>query len=232
MAIQPTVATLAVLFAAAFAPSLIYMTWIKNEEKFAHEPMSILIVIFVFCAVVSVIISYVLETVLTAAFVRFQGTSPSILEALVPTIAIAPIVEEGVNPIGVFLLRNIKSFVHPFDGTIYGATSGLGFAATENLLYEVSALIKYGFSAAILTVSLRAVSSTLIHGSATGLTGYGIGKWKFGASSVTIPLYYLGAVLLHGLFNLIATVGNLPLALVIAITSFLIMIFYGVRVSQ
>ena len=145
MAIQSTIITLAVLFATAFAPSLIYLTWIRNREKFAHEPIAILLSTFVYGAVVGVIVSYLFETLIVQVYTQFQ--SPPLLEAIVPTLVIAPIVEEGVKPIGVYILRNMKSFIHPIDGAIYGAGSGLGFAATENLIYESQALLRYGFSA-------------------------------------------------------------------------------------
>lgn len=220
MAIHPTIITLAILFAAAFAPSLVYLTWIRNREKFAHEPMAILLRTFVYGAVVGVILSYVFETLIVQMYTQFEN--PPLLEAIVPTLVIAPIVEEGVKPIGVYILRNMKSFIHPIDGAIYGAASGFGFAATENLIYESRALLRYGFSAWLLTVAFRAVSSTLIHASATGLTGYGIGKWKFGASAIIIPFFYIIAVLLHGAFNYISIEGDFLAALMLATVSIVV----------
>ena len=62
----------------------------------------------------------------------------------------------------------------------------------------------------------------MIHASATGLTGYGIGKWKFGASAIIIPFFYIIAVLLHSVFNYISIEGDLLVALILAIASILV----------
>ena len=220
MAVSSAILTITVVFAAAFAPSLIYLTWIRNRERFVHEPMSILFRTFVYAAVVGIVVSYVFE-----AFIAQVLLPPSpILKAIVPTLVVAPIVEEGVKPLGVYMLRNNKSFVHPIDGAIYGVSSGLGFAATENLIYESQALLAYGFSVWLLTFAFRAVTSTLIHASATGLTGYGIGKWKFGSSKIRIVFFYAMAVLLHSLFNFVSTEGDLLTALVLAILSIAVVV--------
>jgi RsiW-degrading membrane proteinase PrsW (M82 family) len=222
VAIPSTMITVTVVFAAAFAPSLIYLTWIRNREKFAHEPMAILLRTFIYGAVVGIIVSYVFESLIAQVYMQF--VAPPLLEAIVPTLVIAPIVEEGVKPIGVYILRNMKSFVHPIDGAIYGVASGLGFAATENLIYESQALLKYGFAAGLLTVAFRAVTSTFIHASATGLTGYGIGEWKFGASAMHVAFFFIIAVLLHSIFNYVSIEGEFLTSLILAIASIAVVV--------
>jgi RsiW-degrading membrane proteinase PrsW (M82 family) len=97
------------------------------------------------------------------------------------------------------------------DGLVYGAAVGLGFAATENLLYLTSALLE-GVEVFVTTAVLRSVTSTVLHASATAIAGYGIALALFmrprGRQVSWLP--YLGmAMLLHALFNLFASLGEL-----------------------
>src|SRR3989475_5070431 len=95
---------------------------------------------------------------------RFSDPA-TILVALV----IAPFTEEFAKAFGV--LR--RSFVirEPEDGFVYGATSGLGFSATENLLYGVAAFAIGGVTPSLLVIAVRSVSSSLLPPSAPRLTG-------------------------------------------------------------
>src|SRR3989454_12510062 len=93
-------------------------------------------------------------------------TDPAtILLALV----IAPFTEEFAKAFGV--LR--RSFVirEPEDGFVYGATSGLGFSATENLLYGVAAFVVGGFPASLVVVAVPSISPPFLLAPATSLTG-------------------------------------------------------------
>lgn len=214
--LDPVFCTALAIIAAAFAPSLIYLIWIRNKEKFDREPILTLLGTFIYCAIIAVVLSYIFETILVSAYIGFQ---PSTTGAIVTTVAIAPIVEEAVKPLGVYRLRNSKAFNEPDDGAVYGAAAGLGFAATENLMYGVRSLAMYGLEVYIITVVFRAVSSTLIHASATGFTGYGIGKWKFGTPSIVIPASYLLAVLIHATFNFFAFKEEVLISLALAVVS-------------
>jgi RsiW-degrading membrane proteinase PrsW (M82 family) len=133
-------------------------------------------------------------------------------------IVIAPFAEEFIKPLGiVFRARRETDEVE--DGMIYGAACGLGFAATENLIYGAGALVTDGIATASLLLAVRTISSTLLHASATAITGYGIGLWLVRKKpfSTVIP-YFLFAVLLHSVFNAIAMTNTLfGLVFVIAI---------------
>lgn len=198
-----------VLFLVAFVPSFIYLVWIRNTERYAPEPYGRLLKIFAYGAIVSIVIAIVVELFASSLFKanvqRFYnifGKNPN-LDTLVLAIFIAPVVEELAKSIGVFRLRRFMSDVE--DGMIYGAAAGLGFAATENLLYEGSAFFTSGTSALVQIAVVRSLSSALLHASASAVVGLGISR-SFWQGKSWAP-YYLGGVLMHGSFNLFASFG-------------------------
>jgi RsiW-degrading membrane proteinase PrsW (M82 family) len=89
---------------------------------------------------------------------------------------------------------------------VYGAAIGLGFAATENLLYGLSAFSAGGILAFFLTVLVRVISATLLHATATGVTGFGVGRAVVTNRALLAALpYYLVAVLMHATYNFMAS---------------------------
>ena len=56
---------------------------------------------------------------------------------------------------------------------------------------------------------MRAVTSAFAHGSFTGITGYGLAKWnREGRREYSWVPYYAMAVVLHGFFNGVASLGE------------------------
>jgi RsiW-degrading membrane proteinase PrsW (M82 family) len=93
------------------------------------------------------------------------------------------------------------------DGIVFGAAAGLGFAATENLLYESNTYFADGTGAFITIAVIRSLSSALLHASASSVFGLGIARGALQGKGWF--LYYLGAVTMHGLFNLAASFGSI-----------------------
>lgn len=200
-----------VLLLAAFIPSFIYLVWIRNTERFAPEPYGRLLRIFTYGAIVSIVIAIVAELIATKVFnaniERFYdifGKNPN-LTSLALAIVIAPLIEELTKSLGVFRVRRFMSDIE--DGMIYGAAAGLGFAATENLLYEGSAFFTGGTGAFIQTAVVRSLSSALLHASASAVVGLGIAR-SFREGKSWLP-YYFGGVLMHASFNLFASFGDI-----------------------
>lgn len=200
-----------ILLAAAFVPSLIYLVWIRNTERFGREPYGRLLKIFLYGAILSVVIAVVLEFLLMDLLrMNFErvtdllGHHPS-LESLILAVVIAPLVEELTKSMGVLRYRRFISDIE--DGLVFGAAAGLGFAATENLLYESSAYFSDGAQAFIATAVIRSLSSALLHASTTSVVGLGIARSARQGRSWA-P-YYLAAVIMHGGFNLAASFGAL-----------------------
>ena len=200
-----------ILIAVAFVPSVLYLVWIRNTERFSREPYGRLIKVFAYGAILSVGLAILLELVLMGLYSQnlervyyYFGENPN-LTTLVLACIIAPFVEELTKSVGVFRARRMMSELE--NGIVYGAAAGLGFAATENLLYEGTALLESGTEAFIATAVVRSLSSALLHASASSVFGLGIAKSTMNHSS-WIP-YYLLAVLMHGAFNFFASFGEI-----------------------
>src|SRR6266540_1778301 len=131
-----------------------------------------------------------------------------------PTIAIgalvvAPIAEEAAKGLGVQAGRPETQAL--LDGLVYGAAAGLGFSATENLLYGVEALVNPngGASASLLVIAIRSFSSSFLHASSTAVLGYGIAKtWLTHRTWAFLPFYII-AVIMHATFNVLTSLGQL-----------------------
>jgi len=197
---------LAVLISVAFIPSIIYMVWIRNAERYGRNSWWILGAIFIWGAVTAIAISLILEILLVKAYGDFERTYEILqrhenLETLVLACVIAPFVEEGAKALGVFAAR--KHIFEIEDGFVFGAAAGLGFAATENLLYESFTFVRFGLVAYIIIAVIRSTSSAFLHGSATAVSGYGISRRVLYGRSF-LPFFLL-AVLMHATFNFLAS---------------------------
>lgn len=200
-----------ILLAVAFVPSVIYLVWIRNTERFSREPYGRLIWIFAYGAILSVGLAIILELLLMLLYSQniervysYFGENPN-LTTLVLVCIIAPFVEELTKSVGVFKARRAMTELE--NGIVYGAAAGLGFAATENLMYEGTALLESGAEAFIATAVVRSLSSALLHASASSVFGLGIAKSRLNGSS-WVPFYLL-AVLMHGAFNFFASFGEI-----------------------
>lgn len=199
------------LILVAFAPSLLYLVWIRNTEKHSREPYGTLIKVFAYGAVLSVLMAVLFELILIALFdqniervYEFLGENPSV-PTLVVACVIAPVVEELTKALGVLRVKRRGMLMEIENGIVYGAAAGLGFAATENLLYESTAYLTDGVEAWAATAVLRSLSSALLHATASSLVGLGIARNALQGKS-WMP-YYLGAVVMHGGFNFAASFG-------------------------
>ncbi len=199
------------LILVAFAPSLLYLVWIRNTEKHSREPYGTLIKVFAYGAVLSVIMAVLFELILIALFdqniervYQFLGENPSV-PTLVVACVIAPVVEELTKALGVLRVKRRGMLMEIENGIVYGAAAGLGFAATENLLYESTAYLADGVEAWAATAVLRSLSSALLHATASSLVGLGIARSALQGKS-WMP-YYIGAVVMHGGFNFAASFG-------------------------
>jgi RsiW-degrading membrane proteinase PrsW (M82 family) len=167
---------------------------------------------YLFGAIGAVAIAMVLEmiamTLLSSPVLSeydFFALDPTAL-TFVMAIIIAPLAEEAAKALGVsrIITRSLGTIR---SGLVLGVASGLGFAATENLLYEAGALMEGGLGAFLSLAIMRTFSSALMHASATSVSGYGIARSSMGGGS-WIPFYLL-AVLMHGSFNLFASFGEM-----------------------
>ncbi len=200
-----------ILLGLSFLPPIVYVAIIRNTELIGREPWSQIAKTFLWGAIAAVILSFILYFVVFAGVDYFENRYVVIFQNdavrnLALLVVIAPIVEELAKGLGVYTAR--RHISEPEDGIVYGASCGLGFAATENLLYGAAAYIAGGLSLSIATLAFRAISSALLHASASSAMGYGIGKAAVYASATTVPAYYLLAVFMHASFNFVAWMSS------------------------
>ena len=171
--------TWAVVFLASFTPPVVFMLWVRNTELHRREPLATVVRVFLWGAVFSVIVGVLLSLLLLVVFDRIAPLYVYLArvgdpQALVLALVVAPFAEELAKGLGARSAR--RRMREPEDGLVYGAAAGLGFSATENLLYGGAALIEFGVATSIAVIAIRSVSSSLLHGSATSVFGYGIAK--------------------------------------------------------
>lgn len=205
------------LFVMAFLPPVIYVIWIRNTEKFEREKWTPIFICFIWGATVSVMAAVVLELILHYSLVT-SINDPNTFE-LISVIIIAPFVEELTKPLAL-RLKSVKKEIDEFeDGLIYGAVAGLGFSATENLLYGRS-FMTYGLLVFFILISIRSIGGCLLHASATAWTGYGYGKTLLKHTSLirVIP-YFILAFLVHAFYNSILSfdIIGLYISLIVAL---------------
>ena len=185
----------------AFAPAAAYVVWIRNAERYNRESWGGIFAAFLWGATIAIAVSIFIETLFQVPFSRAFPWDAT----LGISVLLAPLAEEFAKPIGVRYLG--KAIREPEDGLIYGAICGLGFAATENLLYEWDAAVEGNIATFITTVAVRSVASIFLHASATAITGYGIALVKLEKKPIIQVLpYYLVAVGMHGAYNFIVSV--------------------------
>jgi RsiW-degrading membrane proteinase PrsW (M82 family) len=220
--------TYIVLFVVAFAPSIAYIIWIRNLEKYEREPWGAIASTFIWGSVFGIILAVLFSIILIFLFrITFPDrlydavTQNPEIATLILVCVVAPLAEEAAKAIGIFTAG--KELDEVEDGLVYGASVGLGFAATENMLYGFIALSTLGLEAYVATMVVRSISSALLHASATSATGYGIGLKKVAGRGlfVIVPFFFL-AVLMHATFNLFASMQSLlglALAIIFAIVA-------------
>ncbi len=190
-----------ILITFAFLPPIIYAIWIRNTERYHREKWKPVVLSFLWGATIAVIAAIILEIILDISLaVPLEGYS---VFGLTVAILIAPFAEELTKPLALRTKTVKKELSELEDGLIYGAIAGLGFSATENLLYGYSFYLQeVTFVAFIMLMVLRSVGACLLHASATALTGYGYGKTIIKHTSIirVIP-YFLLAIGVHAFYN-------------------------------
>ncbi len=192
-------ALLTALVSLSLIPPLLYALYLRSRESHDREPLRAVLGAFVYGGTIGVAVAIVLHLLFAFGYQQTGGPL-DLTSGPIAAVVIAPIVEELAKALGLGGARRHMRELE--DGIIYGAALGLGFAATENLVYGVAGLLEGGFGVAIGTVVLRTFSSMLLHAGASGLLGFGYGRMVVQGGVVwTLIPFYLAAVGLHALYN-------------------------------
>ena len=126
-----------IILAAAIAPALLLLYYVYSKD-FHPEPTKMVFKGFWFGAL-AVFASTVISGPLLALQLVPQVPS-SFSEALQISFLGAAIPEESAKLLMLWLLlRNCREFDERYDGLVYAAAVGLGFACVENIMYVLSA---------------------------------------------------------------------------------------------
>jgi protease PrsW len=170
-------------------------------DRWEPEPPRLVILAFLWGASVAVVISTILQLTLEAAI------NPGATEAVSPVsiVAGAPLTEEAAK--GLFLLvmmtgRRRNELNSLTDCLIYAGLVGAGFAWLEDILYIGGGET---VSESLATAALRLIMAPFAHSLFTTMFGIGVYfalQQRNGLAKVLcILLGYIGAVIMHGLWN-------------------------------
>jgi RsiW-degrading membrane proteinase PrsW (M82 family) len=187
----------------ALAPVPFYVLlalWLDRHEP---EPRHLLLQAFVWGMLAASTISLVINAAVVAYLQLSIGLDEGTVHRLAQVLA-SPVFEELSKGAAIFFLfrRERHEFDNVMDGAVYAAMVGLGFAATENVLYYGQA----GMTERLAFVfALRGVASPFAHPLFTAMTGMGFG-WAREARSVRQGMMRVlcglaAAIALHMLWN-------------------------------
>lgn len=199
---------------AALLPVVVVVAGFLWVDRWEPEPSRLLLAAFIWGASVSVLGALLInETAAVIGDVILGAGAGKVLSLVI----VAPLAEEGFK--GAFLLGLLWYRRHEFDGfvdgVVYAGLVGAGFAFTENILYFGQAFAEAGLAGAgggvVLVFVLRGLLSPFAHPLFTALIGMAVGaaaRSRSAVATVVLPvLGYLGAVILHALWNFSAAAG-------------------------
>jgi protease PrsW len=205
----------------AFIPAFFFSWFLYWLDRYEKEPRWLLLMTFFWGGFVAVIGTLIIATFFQIGFNIVLNDA--ILEDIAGGSITAPVVEEfwkGLAVMAVFLMFR-KEFDSILDGVIYGGIAGLGFAATENVLYFMSQYADAGWTGMFSNFALRVGVFAWGHPFYTAFIGLGFAMARMN-KNVLVKIFapivgYLLAVFAHAFHNtsLIFVTGLESLAFII-----------------
>lgn len=187
-----------VLSSIAMTGVVLAYLWLDRWEP---EPPRLLLLAFGWGASIAVLLSILVSLLGDAVFVP-----STVLPAGFDSTAIrAPLIEEAAK--GLFLLimmtgRRRNELNSLTDCLVYAGMVGIGFAWLEDIMYIASA---ESLAGSLVTAAMRLIMAPFAHPLFTTMTAIGVyfalHRRGSAAKVCCILLGYLGAVLMHGLWN-------------------------------
>lgn len=202
--------SIAIAVGAANLPTIAYGALIAWLDRAEPESWELRILTFLWGAVVAVFIALILNSTAYSIFALLTDADTG---AILTAVISAPLVEESAKGLLVLLVlwiarRNIDSML---DGLVLGATVGLGFAMTENIMYFGTAYRDGGAEAVGALFVIRCLINGMGHAVWTSFTGAAVGwsRGRHGRGVLRFIVPVLGwatAVAGHAIWNLGATI--------------------------
>jgi protease PrsW len=167
-------------------------------DRYDREPWHLVVGVFLWGALAAPVFSVFGCSVLAAGF----DLGPTSM-----VVWIGPLIEETAKACGVILVVVLsREFDNPTDGLVYGTAAGLGFAATENLVYTLAGAGESAIGGPLTLVAVRTLLAAGIHAvsSATfgGFLGFAYLSRRRGERLVWLMIGLFGAVGIHAGWNL------------------------------
>ncbi|HMV88525.1 MAG TPA: PrsW family glutamic-type intramembrane protease, partial [Cyclobacteriaceae bacterium] len=186
--------------ALALAPGVAIALYIYLKDKHEREPISLLLISF-FYGALSVLLTLIISMPLEIIMINKQSAAELFADAFFKV----ALVEEFSKFVFIrFILFRNKNFNEPFDGIVYAAMVGMGFATLENILY----VYQFGIPTGIM----RMFTAVPAHACFAILMGYYLGRAKFIHNK---KLYYsllalISATVFHGLYDYFLFITFVP----------------------
>ncbi|MEU8248829.1 PrsW family intramembrane metalloprotease [Nonomuraea sp. NPDC048916] len=197
--------------ALALAPLPLLLAAVLSLDRLEPEPRLHLAFSFAWGAGVAIVLGIALTIAGQALFTR-AGYGSQVVNT-VGTVFLAPVIEEALKGSALLLLLRRRQEIDGLtDGIIYASMAGLGFAAVENVGYYLMSFTEGGVGATMQLFVIRGLIDPLGHPIYTSMIGVAVAyalTRRGPARFAVIPLGYLAAVVLHGLWNGSATTESL-----------------------
>jgi RsiW-degrading membrane proteinase PrsW (M82 family) len=218
----------------ALAPVPLLLAAVLALDRMEPEPHGNLVFAFAWGAGVAVLVAGVINSLNLHYIIDTAKLTEATARNIAATFG-APVVEETMK--GLVLLGLLKfrraELDGPTDGIIYASMVGLGFAMSENVSYYIAALNSdAGGVGLAVTVVLRGVLSPFAHPLFTSMIGVAVAyaAQRNGPERVwPILAGWVGAMLLHGLWNGLTSYGGFP-GLVVAYLVLLVVLIVLIAV--
>jgi len=207
-----------IIIAAALAPIVLLFLYIYFEDKNQREPIPQLLKGLLFGALSAPIAVLLEEGLLAIGVTATTEETTSVWQATINAFAGAALPEECSKFLMLWLLlRRNKYFDERFDGIVYAACVGLGFAGTENLLYLFANID--GWQTVAISRAMIAVPAHFFFAVAMG---YYFSIYYFDHKPFYMVLLLLIPIILHGIYDGLLMVSiSVP-----ALAPILTMLFY------
>ena len=217
----------------AFIPAFFFSWFLYWLDRYEKEPRWLLLLTFFWGGIIAVIGAVIFSLIFEVGF--YAILQDEFLVDIAGGSITAPVVEEFWKGLAVLIVFFIfrKEFDSILDGIIYGGIAGLGFAATENVLYFMGQYAEGGWAGMFTNFALRVGVFAWGHPFYTAFIGIGFAVSRMNRNilvKLAAPVIgYFFAVLAHTFHNtsLIFVTGLGSLALVILLEWLGWLIFLG-----
>ena len=208
------------LLLIAVSPSIFLLWFFRHKDRFEHEPIRLMLKVFLLGAV------WVIPASIVELFGQglFQPDNGLVEAALFFFLVVGPVEEFGKFFAVRFRAYNSRLFDNPFDGIVLGVSGALGFATIENIAYVFTAPP----DAQVITGIIRAFLSVPGHAFWGAITGFYLGQAKY-LDKPKLGLVGLGiAAFLHGTFDTTNSIITIFAGDSLALALFGIFILFGI----